>query len=148
MLCSRACVDGAEISDFQNPNQKLRKLVDFIGQRLGSGIILLVAGEQVQVENAHHGGTGPRGNHYIGTFIKTREDPLGQLPGLTGEPGIVKGLAAASLVEREIHIHSHPPQNSHHASTDLRIKLVYNAGREQGNFYRSSASQSYTNIIL
>ena len=148
MLSSFARVSGAEVFDFQNPNQKLGKFVDFISQNLGPGIILLVAGEQVQVENAHHGGAGPGGNDYIGTFGKTREDPLGQTSSLTGETGIVKGLAAASLVEGEIHLHSHPPQNSYHTSTDLRIKLVYNAGDEQRNFYRSSAVQSYTTLLL
>ena len=148
MIGGGARVDCAEVFDFQNSNQELRKLVDLISQSPGLSIILLVAGEQIQVENPHHGGAGAGWNDHIGTFGKTGEDPLGQFPGLMGESGVVEGLAAASLVEGKIHLHSHPPQNSHHASTDLRIKLIYNAGGEQGNFYWSGASQSYTNTIL
>jgi hypothetical protein len=80
---------------------------------------------------AHHGNATAGGANHVVVLAEDLEEPFGQGAGRSVATGVSHGLAATSLLLRELDTEAEAPQYAQCSDSNLRIKLVDVAGYEK-----------------
>jgi hypothetical protein len=87
--------------------------------------------EQVWKEFPDHARARARRRNNVLAALEYSYEARSHAASLVLKAAVEGRLAAASLINRKIHFHPNPAQDADHARSDLRGKLVYEAGDEE-----------------